>query len=267
MQDAKDGGTDLEPPAPSAGESCRESRSRIVELNERPSFKPAPAPLCVFSAFVPIAASFASVIAGVKDRLADLGAWLIAFGAIGLFGIALLDSALVPLPAGPDLVMITLSWKRPSLMPLYALAATVGSTIGCAFLYLLARRAGSSALRRVSPERRERIENLLGRYDMLAVMVPAVLPPPFPFKAFVLSAGVFRLKLSRFVTAILVGRAARFLIEGWLAVRFGEEAFQIIKRHSLGVFIGVAGIILVWIAAVFFRRRARQSAASRSDEL
>src|SRR5262249_51171396 len=101
-------------------------------------------------------------------RLADLGNSLIEYGAIGLFAISFLDSAFVPLPSGPDLVMIVLSATTHAMMPLYALAATLGSTIGCTILYLLARRAGMAALSRIRPERRDKIENLLGRYDMLA---------------------------------------------------------------------------------------------------
>ena len=201
---------------------------------------------------------------GIKKSLESLGAWLKTLGPGGLFTISLVDSAGVPLPGGPDAVMIFLSAERPWLMPLYAFAATLGSTIGCTLMYLAARRAGVMALKRVSAERRERIENLLGRYDMLAIMVPAVLPPPFPFKPFVLSAGVFKLKLSRFVAAIFMGRAARFLIEGWLAVELGEAAGDRIKQHGLKVLIAVALIVVVVIAFKLYR--ARRSQALPADE-
>jgi membrane protein DedA with SNARE-associated domain len=212
-----------------------------------------------------------SMIAGALDKLgrklADLGAWLAAFGTMGLFAVSLLDSAFLPLPGGPDLLMITLSAVRPSWMPVYALAATVGSTIGCTCLYLVARRAGARALKRVSAERRERIENLLGRYDMLAVAVPALLPPPFPFKPFVLSAGVFKLKTWRFVAAIFAGRALRFLIEGWLAIKFGPDADRVIKQHGLKVLIAVGVIFLVSLAFKFYRLRSRRSAPLAVDEI
>ena len=208
---------------------------------------------------------FASLI-GIKRSLAELGAWLVTFGAVGLFAIALLDSALIPLPSGPDLIMITLSAVNPARMPLYALAATVGSTIGCTILFLIARRAGEGALRRVSPEKRERIQNLLGRYDMLAVMTTAILPPPFPFKPFVLGAGVFKLKTMRFVVAIVVGRAIRFLIEGWLAIEFGDDAFRIVKDHGGKVLIGVGAILLVILPLVLYRQRLRRSRVAAADE-
>lgn len=205
---------------------------------------------------------------GVKSSLQSLGDWLVGIGALGLFVITLLDSAFLPIPGGPDAAMIILSARTPAWMPVYALVATIGSTIGCVLLYLGARRAGLSALKRVSAERRERIENLLGRYDMLAVMVPAVLPPPFPFKPFILGAGVFKLKIIRFCIAIFIGRAIRFLLEGWIAIKLGEkEAGEFIARHGLKVLIAVGIILLVSLAFKFYRLRSRRSAALAVDEI
>jgi membrane protein YqaA with SNARE-associated domain len=199
---------------------------------------------------------------GLQSLLAWLKAlleWLKALGPFGLFGISLVDSVGIPLPGGPDSVMILLSANDPAKMPLYALAATTGSAIGCTLLYLIARRAGAAALSRLKPGKRNRIENLLGRYDLIAVMVPAVLPPPFPFKPFVLCAGVFKLKTWRFITAIFIGRGLRFLIEGWLAIRFGEDAGRIIKEHGWKVLIAVVAIVAMIIGLNFFRGRARRS--------
>jgi membrane protein YqaA with SNARE-associated domain len=208
-----------------------------------------------------------AILKGIGRWLADLGEWLMAFGALGLFAISLLDSAMVPLPSGPDVIMIALSALDPAWMPLYALAATTGSTIGCTLLYLAARRGGEGVLRRISPQRRDKLENLLGRYDMLAVIVPALMPPPFPFKPFVLSAGVFKLKIARFVAAIFIGRAARFLIEGWLAIRFGKDAERMIRQHGLKVLIALGGILLISLALKFYRKRSRRAPPLTVDEI
>lgn len=207
------------------------------------------------------------ILFGIKSGLQSLLEWLKAFGSLGLFGISLVDSLGVPLPGGPDAVMIWLSASTPALMPVYALAATAGSVIGCTLLYLIARRAGVVALKRLTLEKRNRIENLLGRYDLIAVMVPAVLPPPFPFKPFVLCAGVFKLKTWRFIAAIFIGRALRFLIEGWLAIRFGVDAGRIMRQHGWKVLIAVAVAAAAGFAIRFFRNRVRRSQESSVDSM
>jgi membrane protein YqaA with SNARE-associated domain len=206
------------------------------------------------------------LVLGIKSSLQTLLEWLKAFGSLGLFGISLVDS-FIPLPGGPDVVMIGLSATTPVLMPLYAMAATAGSAIGCTLLYLGARRAGVAALKRVTPQKRDRIENLLGRYDLIAVMVPAVLPPPFPFKPFVLCAGVFKLKTWRFIVAILIGRSVRFLVEGWLAIRFGGDANSIISRHGWKVLVAVAVIAGAAFAFAYIRARLRTSRGLPLDAL
>ena len=201
----------------------------------------------------------ALIFLGIRSGLQSLLEWLKAYGALGLFGISLVDSAGIPLPGGPDAVMIVLSANDPALMPLYALAATGGSAIGCTLLYLIARRAGVVALKRVTPRKRDRIENLLGRYDLVAVMVPALLPPPFPFKPFVLCAGVFKLKTWRFITAIFIGRSLRFLIEGWLAIRFGEDAGRLIRQRGWQVLVAVAVVAAAVFTWTIVRSRLRSS--------
>lgn len=201
------------------------------------------------------------ILLGIKQNLQSFGEWLVTFGPFGLFAISLIDSAGLPLPGGPDAVMILLSARNHALVPLYAIAASLGSTLGCTIMYWVARRAGLIALKKIRPERRERVENLLGRYDMLAIMVTAILPPPFPFKPFVLSAGVFKLKLSRFIIAVFAGRLVRFTIEGLLAIAFGEAAGERIKQHGLKVLLVVLIAATLWIVVNILRaRRARRFA-------
>jgi len=194
---------------------------------------------------------------GLGGLTKGLGNWLTALGGLGVFLICLIDSAMIPLPTGPDLSLIVLSTITPARMPLYVILATLGSAIGSTLLYMAARQAGMRALRGVAPERRERVEGLLGRYDLLAVIVPAILPPPFPFKLFVLSAGAFKLKISRFMTAIVIGRAIRFLIEGFLAIELGKDADVIIRRQGVRVLAVVAVFFLIGVAIKLVRSRMR----------
>jgi membrane protein YqaA with SNARE-associated domain len=150
----------------------------------------------------------------VTKWLTRLSEYLITFGSFGLFAVALLDSTFVPLPSSADALMLLLTTTYPSWMLLYAFMATSGSAIGCWILYLVSRRAGARALNRFSEKKRARVKNLIERYDMMAVLVATLLPPPFPFKLFVVTAGVFRFSLVRFMIAIIAGRAFRFLLEG-----------------------------------------------------
>ncbi|HEY6215111.1 MAG TPA: VTT domain-containing protein [Pyrinomonadaceae bacterium] len=192
-----------------------------------------------------------SLIHFVTKWLTRLSEYLITFGAFGLFAVALLDSTFVPLPSSADALMILLSTTYPSWMVLYAFMATAGSAIGCWILYLISRRAGARALNKFSETKQRRVKNWIEKYDALAVLVATLLPPPFPFKLFVVTAGVFRFSLLRFMLAIIAGRAFRFLLEGYFAVRYGAAAKEILARYY--PWIGLA-LVLAIVLFVFVKR-------------
>jgi membrane protein YqaA with SNARE-associated domain len=172
-----------------------------------------------------------------------------------LFAIALLDSALIPMAGGPDAVMILLSTARPAWWPIYAAAATLGSVIGCVILYYISRRAGQRALARFSEKKQKRVKEWIDRYDVLSVLVASLLPPPFPFKLFVITAGVFRLDIWRFALAIAAGRAFRYLLEGYLAARYGEHAKDLLARYYPAIGLGLAALIILFFIVRNWRRR------------
>jgi membrane protein YqaA with SNARE-associated domain len=181
--------------------------------------------------------------------LTRLSEYLITFGAFGLFAVALLDSTFVPLPSSADALMILLSTTYPSWMLLYAFMATAGSAIGCWILYLISRRAGARALNKFSETKQRRVKNWIERYDAMAVLVATLLPPPFPFKLFVITAGVFRFSLLRFMIAIVAGRAFRFLLEGYFAVRYGAQAKEILAKYYpwIGLVLVAAIVLFVFV--------------------
>lgn len=208
-----------------------------------------------------------SLLGKITDGLAQVSQYLVTFGAFGLFAIALLDSALIPMAGGPDAVMLLLSAKYPSHWPLYALAATLGSVAGCVILYYLSARAGRSALKRFSEKKQKRVKDLLDRYDVLSVLVASILPPPFPFKLFVVSAGVFRLNIMRFAVAVGIGRTFRYLLEGYLAAHYGEHAKELLARYYPAIGIGLAVLIIViFIARNLLRRKRPESGEQRLVE-
>lgn len=187
-------------------------------------------------------------------RLSD---YLIAFGPFGLFAVAVLDSSFVPLPSSADALMLLLTAAHPRWMVFYAIVATAGSTLGCWMLYSASRRAGRRALNRFSESKQKRVKELIDRYDVLSVLVASLLPPPFPFKLFVITAGVFRFSLTRFIVAIVVGRGFRFLLEGYFAVRYGAQAKVFLAKYYPWIGLGLAVMIIAgFVIRSLWKRRS-----------
>ncbi len=192
----------------------------------------------------------------LNATLARLSEYFVALGPLGLFTVALLDSTFVPLPSSADALMILLTTANPRWMVLYAAIATAGSTIGCVILYYVSRRAGSRALRRFSPAKQQRVKELIDRYDVLSVLVASLMPPPFPFKLFVITAGVFRFSLTRFALAIMAGRMFRFLLEGYLAIRYGAQAKQVLAKYYPWIGLGLAiAVVLLFVIRNWRKRK------------
>lgn len=191
--------------------------------------------------------------------LTRLAEYLITFGAFGLFAVALLDSTFVPLPSSADALMILLSTTNPSWMVLYAFMATAGSAIGCWILYLISRRAGARALNKFSEAKQRRVKHWIERYDAAAVLVATLLPPPFPFKLFVITAGVFRFSLLRFMIAIIVGRAFRFLLEGYFAVRYGAQAKEILAKYYPWIGLALVAAIVLFVLIKRWAKRETEA--------
>ena len=187
--------------------------------------------------------------------LTRLSEYLVTFGPAGLFAVSVLDSSFVPLPSSADALMLLLSTTHPRFMIVYALIATAGSAVGCWLLYIVSRRAGARALSRFSERKQKRVKELIDRYDMLSVLVATLLPPPFPLKLFVVTAGVFRFSLWRFMAAIVVGRAFRFLLEGYFAIRYGAEAKAILARYYpwIGLVFAIGVVLFVIVRKVLKR--------------
>jgi membrane protein YqaA with SNARE-associated domain len=168
----------------------------------------------------------------------------LAWGAPGILVIAFLDSSVLSLPEVADLLVVFMVTKRPSLFLLYVSCATMGSVLGCLVLYYIGRKGGEALMRRrFSLNRVDRTLAAFRRHGVMAVLVPAILPPPAPFKIFVLMAGVAEISAGKFATAILIGRGARYFTEGLLAVWYGERAMTFMHDHGVGVALAAVGIL------------------------
>lgn len=203
-----------------------------------------------------------ALIHKITGALGEISQYLISFGPFGLFAIAFLDSVMVPMPGGVDAVLLLLAAARPSWLLIYVAAATIGSTIGCVALYRLSQRAGKKALSRFSESKQKRVKDLLDRYDVMSVLVASLLPPPFPFKLFVVSAGVFRLNLMRFTLAVAGGRTFRYLLLGYLAARYGDQAKELLTRYYPAIGITLAALIILFFVAKALMRQSGKNQPS-----
>jgi membrane protein YqaA with SNARE-associated domain len=179
-------------------------------------------------------------------------ATLPALGTGGIFLAAFLDSSFVSLPLINDFLLVEMSVLHPARMPLYAAVATMGSLAGCLVLFFLARKGGEVYFHRHAGARSAHIRGWLQRNAFLAVAVPAILPPPMPFKLFVLAAGGFQLGVRPFSLALIAGRGFRYFALGILAVTYGKQAQQAMVEHKL-VFVFAA---LAFVVASYLLTRA-----------
>lgn len=179
-----------------------------------------------------------------------LQAAVAASGGLGLFLVAFLDSSFIPLPVISDLLVIDLSSQNPYRMPYYALMSTLGSVVGCVLLFYLAKRGGEALFHKHAGERAHHFHRWVVKNGFLTVIIAALMPPPMPFKVIVIAAGVFEMPVKSFMTAMILARAARFFGEGYLAVRYGEQAKHFLRDHKLSMTLILLGTVVVLYLAI-----------------
>jgi len=190
--------------------------------------------------------SFATWIYGVA----------LAVGGPGLFAIAFLDSSFISLPQINDILVVLMVTQHKAWMPYYAAMATLGSVTGCYTIYYLAEQGGEAFLkRRLRAGQTERALALYKRHGVLALVVPALLPPPAPFKLFVLMAGVAEVPRMKFVLSIAAARGLRYLALGFLAIWYGDFALELMRTRGREVALWLAGMIVAAAIGLWWLRR------------
>jgi membrane protein YqaA with SNARE-associated domain len=186
-------------------------------------------------------------------------AFALALGGPGLFLIAFLDSSFLSFPEVVDLVIVVAITAEKQRILYYPLLATLGSVAGCFALYLLGAKGGEAFLRRRMHERHvDRALAVFQRHGLLSIIVPSLLPPPFPFKPFVLAAGVAGIRPIDFLLAVALGRGIRYFGEGALAFFYGERASRFIRENAGPVSFVIAGAILAaGVAWIWIQKRRR----------
>ena len=183
-------------------------------------------------------------------------------GAPGILLVAFLDSSILSLPEIADLLVIWMVTKHHSLFELYVACATAGSVAGCLILYYIGKKGGEALMRRrFNSSSVDRTLGAFRRHGVMAVLVPSILPPPAPFKIFVLLAGVADISVTRFTLAIVIGRGARYFVEGLLALWYGEQAMAFIRDHGPAVALVVVAALVVGFAVYLFWTKAKAAKA------
>ena len=179
--------------------------------------------------------------------------------------IGALDSSLLSLPEINDYLVVMRCTNAPYEVFYFPLFAAAGSVIGCLLLYTIIRRGGQYILRkRFRTEHIERVERTYANYGFLALAVPAMLPPPMPFKIFVATAGALEYPRWRFMLTIMVARSLRYYIEGALAVFYGRTVIDFIKNYGFTILAMVLGACLLGLAVYLILKRRRRASESSS---
>ncbi len=205
--------------------------------------------------------------------LAKLGgsasAILTSIGGIGVMLLAIADSSFLSVPEANDVLIVVLSAGKSWTNMAYFVSLTIaGSVIGCLILYTIGRKGGNPILRRkFSQEKIERAEKLFERYGILTVLIPSIIPPPMPFKIFVLSAGVFRLKVWEFLIAVIIGRTIRYSMWGILAVLYGNHVKSYMQRNLdlMGTIFTVGFALSLALAFIYYFYRRKTGRGEKLD--
>jgi membrane protein YqaA with SNARE-associated domain len=187
----------------------------------------------------------------IWSLLAPLGPW-------GVFAFAAVDGSLMGLPL--DAVVASYIYQAPSRLLFYVVLASAGSAAGSSLIYAIGYLGGETFLRkRIPAERYQKIHDSFDKHEFWALMLPAMLPPPTPFKLFVLAAAVAEMRFTHFVAAIFSGRFIRFLLLGIFTIKFGPQfvhlASDVFRHHFRWVIVVVVLGLAVWLLIARTKRK------------
>jgi membrane protein YqaA with SNARE-associated domain len=189
-------------------------------------------------------------------------------GAPGIFIAAFLDSSFLSIPEINDFLMVTSCAAHPERAPLYVSMTTLGSLAGCSVLWFLGKWGGEGFLvRRFGTAAVERTRERFKKWDVMALAIPSILPPPTPFKIFVLSAGVFGIPYRRLALTLVVARGLRYAFWGTMGIVYGDEALELLRGvdrwfavYRVPFLLALGAAVVVPVTAVYAYRRLRAPA-------
>jgi membrane protein YqaA with SNARE-associated domain len=210
------------------------------------------------------------------DWLAELAKWLhdfivavpIYIAGPAMVFIGALDSSLLSLPEINDYLVVARCYSDPKAAFYFPLFAAAGSVIGCNVLYAIMRRGGQAVMRRrFRPEAIAKVERAYARFGFLALAIPALLPPPMPFKIFVATAGALEYPRWRFMVTIMLARSLRYFVEGALAVYYGEQVIEFLRHNGLIILSAAAGLVLAGVVVYIVVRHIKAPKQSAVEEV
>lgn len=184
---------------------------------------------------------------------------ILKLGFLGAGMAALMDSSTIPVPM--DLFIAGWVWNDRGHFWAYCLLAAAGSAVGGLLPYVLGRAGGELfLLKRIDRARYDQLRIRFERQEFLAMLVPSMLPPPTPWKAFVFAAGVFEMPVAPFMLAVFCGRLVRWGVLSLLVLKLGPGAVTVVAHHALAALAIVGGVALVGFAWWWSRRKKDEKA-------
>ena len=172
--------------------------------------------------------------------------------------LAALDSAGLPVVGGVDALLIAVSARNPHIAYPAAMCAIVGSLFGSLVLFTIARRGGEVLLaKHVSSRLGARMHAWFQKYGLITVFVPALSPLPLPMKVPVLCAGALQVRISYFISVVLIARTIRYFALAYLGQRYGQQTFLYLKAHAVAVTFAILGIAIVSLATIRLVQKQR----------
>jgi len=180
--------------------------------------------------------------------------------------IGALDSSLLSLPEINDYLVVARCYTHPHTAFFFPLFASTGSVLGCLLLYTILQRGGLAVLhRRFKLEHVQRVERAYARFGIFALAIPALLPPPMPFKIFVATAGALQFPRRKFLLTILIARSLRYYTEGILAIYYGERVLRFLRDNGLIIVTIVGGLCLLALAIYLITNKGRAAVKAAKE--
>src|SRR5580765_3312869 len=180
--------------------------------------------------------------------------------------IGALDSSLLSLPEINDYLVVARCFTHPRAVVFFPLFASTGSTLGCLLLYTIMQRGGLAVLhRRFRIDRVQKVERAYARFGIFALAIPALLPPPMPFKIFVATAGALQFPRRKFLLTILIARSVRYYTEGVLAVYYGQRVLGFMRDNGLIILTCVGGLCLLALAIYLISNKGRAAVKAAKE--